>query len=78
MFVKCRISTLHTSKSAANSCGQGLEFTAVPLTGKGIFKSNALFPLGREKSSLFTRLKIDNFQKSLVFLEKGRGILEKI
>ena len=27
------ISTLHTSKSAANSCCQGLEFTAVPLTG---------------------------------------------
>ena len=33
MFVKCRISTLHTSKSAANFRGQGLEFTAVPLTG---------------------------------------------
>ena len=27
------ISTLHTSKSAANSRYQGLEFTAVPLTG---------------------------------------------
>ena len=27
------ISTLHTSKSAANSYCQGLEFTAVPLTG---------------------------------------------
>jgi hypothetical protein len=27
------ISTLHTSKSAANSRCQGLEFTAVPLTG---------------------------------------------
>lgn len=27
------ISTLHTSKSAANSHCQGLEFTAVPLTG---------------------------------------------
>jgi len=27
------ISTLHTSKSATNSRYQGLEFTAVPLTG---------------------------------------------
>ena len=27
------LSTLHTSKSAANSYCQGLEFTAVPLTG---------------------------------------------
>ena len=27
------ISTLHTSKSAVNSRCQGLEFTAVPLTG---------------------------------------------
>ena len=27
------ISTLHTSKSAANSRYQGLEFTAIPLTG---------------------------------------------
>ena len=27
------ISTLHTSKSAANSRCQGLEFTVVPLTG---------------------------------------------
>ena len=27
------ISTLHTSKSAANTRYQGLEFTAVPLTG---------------------------------------------
>ena len=27
------ISTMHTSKSAANSRYQGLEFTAVPLTG---------------------------------------------
>ena len=27
------ISTLHTSKGAANSRYQGLEFTAVPLTG---------------------------------------------